>query len=104
MLSEANNRSIAYPPYGEYTTPAPLTPPGQPIVVVQPPAQYITVNSGIPVQGSSSYNAIQPDRNFASESLIEIYSDNHRRKVQNHKQNAFDNKIDVKLKKETFFS
>lgn len=77
MLSEVNNRSIAYPPYGQYTTPAPLTPPGQPIVVVQPPAQYITVNSGIPVQGgvgSSSYNMIQPDRNLGRKSLNETFN------------------------------
>ncbi|XP_055299136.1 uncharacterized protein LOC129566866 [Sitodiplosis mosellana] len=68
LLSEMNNGSPSYSPYVQITTPAsPLAPQGQPIVVVQPPAQYITVNSGVPIQGSSNYDAINPERNVAND-------------------------------------
>lgn len=63
MLSEMNNQYPSYSPYVHMTTPTPpMQSQGQPIVVVQPPAQYITVNSNTPLQGNG-YDAIQPDRN-----------------------------------------
>lgn len=73
MLSEMNNGSPSYTPSVQMTTPAtPLAPQTQPIVVVQPPAQYITVNSGIPYQGgsSSNYDSIRPGRNILSKSFF----------------------------------
>lgn len=65
MLSEMSNRSPSYNPYMQSTTPSNIgQAPG--FVIVQPPAQYITVNSIPPYDKSNDFGSVRYERNFPS--------------------------------------
>lgn len=70
MLNEMNNGASSYFPSAHMAPPTPPLPPqGQPVVVVQPPAQYITVNSDMPFRGRS-YQPYHADRFIPSKSIF----------------------------------